>query len=127
MTTHGKDASAAALIEEFRTQVKRYFHADIMGNRRTMKACLPKMGNAVQALDTVAPEGRMALVPLLKDADDGVRVYAAAYLFGRLPEEARAVWDEVLAGSKHPSAYLNVVSFKIIADWKPDDFIKAFE
>ncbi|MEA1677155.1 hypothetical protein [Nitrospirillum sp. BR 11163] len=127
MTPHGKDASTAARIEEFRTQVKRYFHADLMGDRRTMKACLPKMGKAVQALETVAPEGRMALVPLLKDPDDGVRVYAAAYLFGRLPEEARAVWDDVLAGSHHPSAYLNVVSFKVIADWKPADFIKAFE
>ncbi|WP_044561635.1 hypothetical protein [Azospirillum sp. B4] len=127
MTPDEKEARIATLLHDFRTQVLRYYEADLLDNHDVMKSCLPKMGKAVRALDPVEPDGRIALAPLLDDPDDGVRVYAAAYLFGRLPDRAQAVWRDVQLNSDHPTAYRSVIRFQIIAESKPEDFIKAFE
>ena len=42
----------------------------------------------IRELDAFGPDARLALVPLLDDQDQGVRVYAARHLLGLMPDRA---------------------------------------
>lgn len=52
---------------------------------------------AIEVLDAIGPEGRLALAPLLESADWGVRVFAAGYLVKVMPERALAILEEIRA------------------------------
>ncbi|MDE1149426.1 MAG: hypothetical protein PW843_22965 [Azospirillaceae bacterium] len=126
MTPQEHQARVATLIGDFRAATTQYFQAAFLDHHRTMKKYLKAMGVAVRTLDTVPPDGRMEMLPLLDDPDDGIRSYAAAYLFSQMPDRAKAIWDDIMMRSRHLEARENAVKHSIMTEHFPDKFIEAF-
>ncbi|MDI9849993.1 DUF2019 domain-containing protein [Rhodoblastus sp. 17X3] len=86
------------LVQEFKQSAMTYYSACDDENFRKQKVKVKHTNKIIEALDCFGAEGRLALVPLLDDPDQGIRVVAAAFLLKRFPEQAIAALEEVRKG-----------------------------
>jgi hypothetical protein len=87
------------LVEQFKLSTIAYFEACDEEKFKKQKAEVDRTNAIIEALDFFGGDGRLALIPLLDDADQGIRVGAAAYLLKVMPERAIAVLEEIRKGS----------------------------
>jgi hypothetical protein len=81
---------------QFRAGARVYDGGYELEDINIQRAGLKAMKAVVKELDLLGgAKGRNALIPLLDDPDEGVRVHAAAFLLKRLPERAVAVLTEI--------------------------------
>ena len=98
------------LVAEYKQFTVDYYTACEGENFEKQKKAGSRVNQIVLDLDSFGAEGRLALVPLLDDADQGVRVFAAADLLRVMPERAVAVLEEIRKG---PTIFprLDAISF----------------
>ncbi|MDI9849930.1 DUF2019 domain-containing protein, partial [Rhodoblastus sp. 17X3] len=75
-----------------------YYSACDDDNFAKQKKVVDRRREIVRKLDAFGTQGRLALMPLLADADQGVRVLAAAFLLKVSPEQAIPVLREISKG-----------------------------
>jgi hypothetical protein len=66
---------------------------------------------AVRALESLSTDGRMALIPLLEDADLAIRVLAAGYLVKVIPEQALTVLKQI---NEARSEEASITAFRLL-------------
>jgi hypothetical protein len=98
MATKGSHQNIQDLIEEIKQSTKAYYSACDDENFRKQKAEVDHANKIIDALDSFGVEGRLALTPLLDDADQGIRVVAAAFLLKVIPDRAIAVLEAIRKG-----------------------------
>jgi hypothetical protein len=86
------------LVEKFKQSAMDYYSACDSEAFSKQKIVIGRTNKIVDSLDSVGDEGRLALVPLLDDSDQGIRVLAAAYLLKLIPHQAIAVLKDVEKG-----------------------------
>lgn len=96
MTTQkGSPRTIEGLIEKYRRSTLAYFAAcddDAFAKQKTYGL---RVKQIVEDLDSFGTDGRLALIPLLDDADQGIRTFAAADVLKVAPERAIAVLEEI--------------------------------
>jgi hypothetical protein len=98
MTQKGPRLTITNLIEAFRQSTIDYYSECENQNFKKQKILISHTNKIIDALDSLGAEGRFALIPLLDDTDQGIRVVAAAYLLKVIPERAIAVLKEIEKG-----------------------------
>lgn len=98
MTKKGSHPTILDLISQYKQATTTYFEACDNEHFKTQKAEMDRVNRIVDALDSFGAAGRLALIPLLDDADQGIRVLAAAYLLKVIPDRAVAVLKEIQRG-----------------------------
>ncbi len=83
------------LVERFKQSAIDYYSACDSENFARQKRVIGRTNEIIDSLDSVGSQGRLALIPLLDDSDQGVRVVAAAYLLKVIPDRALAVLKEI--------------------------------
>jgi hypothetical protein len=86
------------LVEKFKQESLSYYSACDDEHFAKQKTAGRRVNQIVHDLDSCGMEGRRALIPLLDDADQGVRVLAAAFLLKVSSERAITVLDEISKG-----------------------------
>jgi hypothetical protein len=86
------------LIENYKKSTMDYYSACDAENFAKQKSTGSRVNQIVQRLDSYGAEGRLALIPLLDDADQGIRTFAAADLLKVIPDRAIAVLKEIEKG-----------------------------
>jgi hypothetical protein len=98
MAKKGEQQALLDLVEKFKQSAIDYYTACNCENFPKQKVVIARTNKIIDSLDSVGDEGRLALAPLLNDADQGTRVLAAAYLLKIIPNQAMAVLNEVEKG-----------------------------
>ncbi|WP_296714222.1 hypothetical protein [Rhodoblastus sp.] len=98
MAIKGSQPAIPDLVEELKQSAMTYYSACDDENFRKQKVEVKHTSKIIEALDCFGAEGRLALVPLLDDPDQGIRVVAAAFLLKPFPERAIAALEEVRTG-----------------------------
>ena len=80
MSKKGSHPTILDLIKNYKQSTKAYFGARDNEQFHKQKLAMDRVNRVVEALDSFGVEGRRALIPLLADADQGIRVFAAADL-----------------------------------------------
>jgi hypothetical protein len=94
MKSHGLSRMTdAELVSQFSTIAKERGEATMMLDTRRANACFDRMKAVDLELRARGVETRKALIPLLNDRDRYVRYYAAMYLLGLVPDQARAILE----------------------------------
>jgi hypothetical protein len=86
------------LIEKFKQSAIDYYSACDDDNFAKQKTVGERRSEIIRKLDAFGTQGRLALMPLLDDTDQGVRVLAAAFLLKVSPERAIPVLREISEG-----------------------------
>ena len=86
------------LVENFKQSTVAYYSARDDDDFKTQETAGTRVNKIIEALDSFGAEGRLALIPLLDDADQGIRTFAAADLLKVIPERAIAVLKEIARG-----------------------------
>jgi len=86
------------LIEIYKQSTTAYYDACDNDDFARQKTAGRRVNQIAQDLDSFGAEGRLALIPLLDDADQGIRTFAAADLLKFIPERAIAVLNEIARG-----------------------------
>ena len=86
------------LVEQFKQSAIAYYSACDDEIFKKQEVAGKRVNQIVQDLDSFGVEGRLALIPLLDDADQGIRALAAAFLLKVIPERAIAVLEEIRKG-----------------------------
>jgi hypothetical protein len=100
MVEKGYQQTIQDLVENFKQSAIDYYSACDDDNFAKQKTVGNRRSKIVQKLDAFGTQGRLALIPLLDDADQGVRVLAAAFLLKVSPEQAIPVLHEISKGPK---------------------------
>jgi hypothetical protein len=98
MAKKGFHPTIPDLVEKFKQSAIAYYSACDDENFRKQKVEVERGNKIVEALDAFGAEGRLALIPLLDDPDQGIRVVAAAFLLKVIPGRATAVLEEIRRG-----------------------------
>lgn len=83
----------AELIFQFSTIAKERGEATMMLDTRRANVCFDRMKAVDVEILARGADARKALIPLLTDPNRYVRYYAAIYLLGVVPDQARAVLE----------------------------------
>ena len=105
-----------------RDLIRRFMHAAMVvhfgyedENIAMQDAGIDAVRQTVRELDAFGTEGRLALVPLLDDQDQGVRVYAARHLLGLMPDRALEALKDICCRDRSR------------ARWTANDFLQMYE
>ncbi len=98
MARKDSQATIPDLIELFKQYTADYYSARDDDEFKKQKNAVTHVNKIVESLDTFGAEGRLALIPLLDDPDQGIRTFAAADLLKVIPERAVAVLKEIERG-----------------------------
>lgn len=101
MTLKVSHVTNAALVTKFKQSAAAYYSACDAENFKKQKQEVGRTNEIIKSLDSFGPEGRLALVPLLDDADHGIRTVAAAFLLKVIPVRATAVLEDIRKGLTH--------------------------
>jgi hypothetical protein len=85
------------LVQEFAELAQSMGAAVLDSETHRFNRMFPRMQGVDDELRSRGREARIALSPLLDDISRFVRYYAAKYLLGLLPVEARRVIEEIAA------------------------------
>jgi hypothetical protein len=94
----GSQPTIQALVEKFKQSAIDYYSACDDEKFAKQKTVVARAKRIVQDLDAIGVEGRLALIPQLDDAHQGIRVLSAAYLLKVIPDQAIAVLKEIRQG-----------------------------
>jgi hypothetical protein len=86
------------LVQNFKKSTIDYYTARDDDDFKKQETAGIRVNKIVEALDAFGAEGRLALIPLLDDTDQGIRTFAAADLLKVIPERAVAVLKEIERG-----------------------------
>jgi len=95
------------LVGKFKQSAIDYYLACDDENFAKQKKLVDRRREIIQRLDAFGAQGRLALMPLLADEDQGVRVLAAAFLLKVNPDEAIPVLREI---SKGPTYFQRIAA-----------------
>jgi hypothetical protein len=98
MTMNGSHKTIQALIEKYKQSAIAYYSACDDNDFAKQKTAGGSVNKIVQELDGFGAEGRLALIPLLDDPDQGVRTFVAADLLKIEPKRAIPVLTEISKG-----------------------------
>ncbi len=98
MTKKGPHQKIEDLVEKYKRSTQAYYSACDDDNFAKQKTMGLRVNKIVQELDSIGVDGRLALIPLLDDADQGIRTFAAADLLKIMPERAIPVLEEIRNG-----------------------------
>jgi hypothetical protein len=98
MATKEPQQTIPELVEKFRQSTVAYYSARDGDDFKKQETAGTRVNKIIEALDSFGAEGRLALIPLLGDTDQGVRTFAAADLLKVIPERAIAVLKEIASG-----------------------------
>jgi hypothetical protein len=87
--------SSNDLVEQLKQSAVAYYSACDNEDFKKQKIEVNRGFAIVEALDRYGIEGRLAMIPLLGDADQGIRVVAAAFLLKVSPDQAIATLKEI--------------------------------
>jgi voltage-gated potassium channel Kch len=95
MTKTLRDFVSQYVVGQFRRAAIVTHYGDEDEDPAMQLAGIRSAKRAVKVFDSFGADGRLALVPLLSDPDQGVRAFAAGYLVKVMPERALAVLKDV--------------------------------
>ena len=87
-----------AIVEEYKQTAIEYYAACDDENFAKQETAVARVKRIVQDLDAIGVEGRLALIPLLDNDHQGIRVFAAADLLKLIPNRAITVLTEIRQG-----------------------------
>jgi hypothetical protein len=101
MTWKEPQPAIPELVEKFKQSTRGYDSARDDDDFKKQEIAGTHVNKIIADLDSVGSEGRLALIPLLDDADQGIRTFTAAFLVGIIPERAIAVLTEIAKGPNY--------------------------
>ena len=87
--------SNAALAERFVASAQQMGNSVVASDARGANCMFDRMEAIDRVLRSRGPAARLSLRPLLENGDRFVRYYAAKYLLGVIPEEARRIIEGI--------------------------------
>ena len=113
------EEQVALLVRAFEFGAKlKHTLSDELSDVDGANAAVGQTNAITERLDAIGSGRRLALAPLLKHTDAGLRVSAAAYLIGLIPERALPVLREVNDSERANSAHFT--AFWAIARWESE-------
>ncbi|MGP8169731.1 hypothetical protein [Rhodoblastus sp.] len=98
MTKEASLRKIKTIVEKYKESATAYYAALDDDNFTKQKFEMDSVNKIVEMLDSFGVEGRLALIALLDDANQGIRVLAAAFLLKEIPDRAIAVLKEIQVG-----------------------------
>lgn len=114
MARNESQRTIQGLIEIYKQSTTAYYDACDDDDFARQKTAGRRVNQIARDLDSFGVDGRFALIPLLDDADQGIRTFAAADLLKVIPERASAVLEEIRKG---PTYFPRLAAGRFLASY----------